>query len=125
MYPVTVADGEGVGVGAAVTVGAGVGVGVTTGAGVAFTVGVGVAARVGVGTASFAGTPWLQTNFFPLLMQVYFKPLTVAVAFTFAQLAPLLTAAFTGGMLIIDRATTNASNFFMGKRYKGRPTSAA
>ncbi len=52
-------------------VGEGVGVGIGVGEGVGVNVGVGVAGGCFLATA----TPLFQTNFFPLLIQVYFLPL--------------------------------------------------
>ncbi len=90
------------------------------------TVGVeeGVGVTTGFGAAGFTATPLLQTSLFPLLMQVYLNPLTVAVVFTFGQVPPLLIAAFTGAIPIKEKATTIASNLRMEKRYPNPVTPA-
>ncbi len=59
----------------AVGEGVGVGVGVGEGVGVAVGEGVGVGDGVKVGCFLATATPLFQTNFFPLLIQVYFLPL--------------------------------------------------
>ncbi len=86
-------------------VGAIVGVGVTSG--------VGVGEGVGVGVGFTTGTTFtllFHTNFFPDLMQVYFKPLLIEVDPTLLQLCPLFTAAKAKGWrLEINTARHNPS----------------
>ena len=67
----------------------GVGVGDGDAVGEAEAVGVGV----GVGVGFFTATPLFHTDFFPDFTQVNFLPPTVAVAPTFLQVSPALTAA--------------------------------
>jgi hypothetical protein len=78
---------------------------------------VAVAETAGVGVDFGAtGTPLFHTNFFPLLMQVYFFPANVEVIPAFLQILPAFTAAkaFKG---VIKRATdiNTPSNFFTPK----------
>ncbi len=87
----------------AIGVGVGVGVGVTSGVGVGEGVGVGL-------TTGTTFTPLFQTNFFPDLRQVYFKPLLIEVDPTLLQLCPLFTAAKAKGWrLEINTARHNPS----------------
>ena len=76
-----------------VCVGVGVGVGVGVAVGIGVTVGVGVGVTVGVGVGFDIATPLFHTNFFPLLMHVYFLPLYVDVMPAFEHFVPGVTAA--------------------------------
>ncbi len=79
-------------------------------------VGVGVGEGVGVtaGTGFATATPLFQTSFLPLLMQVYFLPLAVAVAPAFLQVSPAFTAAIAFmGTRNSARAINEPSNFFI------------
>jgi hypothetical protein len=78
-------------VGVGVTVGVGITVGVGEGVGVGVGEGVGVGVGVGVGLTT--ATPLFHTSFLPLLIHVYFLPLTVEVIPAFLHVAPALTAA--------------------------------
>ena len=55
------------------------------------------------GETGFTGTPLFQTNFLPLLMQVYLTALLVVVAPTFEQAFPARVALNAGD---VDRAVT-------------------
>lgn len=91
-----------------VPVGAGFGVGKGVAAGVG--VGVGVA----TGTGFVVATPLFHTNFVPLLMQVYFLPLAVAVAPAFLHASPAFTAAIAFmGTRNSARAINEPSTFFI------------
>ena len=79
-------------------------------------VGVGVGEGVGVtaGTGFATAAPLFQTSFLPLLMQVYFLPLAVAVAPAFLQVSPAFTAAIAFiGTRNSARAINEPSNFFI------------
>jgi hypothetical protein len=52
-----------------------------------------VGVGVGMGFGFAITTPLFQTNFFPLLMHVYFLPFKVAVAPTLEHCVPGVTAA--------------------------------
>ncbi len=93
-----------------VAVAVAIGVGEVIGVGVGVVVGAGVATGFGFTTA----TPLFQTIFLPLLVQVNFLPFAVAVAPTFLQLSPALTAA-TAFIGVIKKATDTMtpSNFFI------------
>ena len=95
MLAVGVGDAEGVGVGEDAGVGAGV-----------------VCTGVGFGSA----TPLFHRSFLPLLMQVYFFPLAVAVIPIFLHVSPAFTAAvaFIGAInneteIIVNRIFLMAS----------------
>ena len=69
---------------------------------------VGVAVDFGATAA-----PLFQTNFFPLLMQVNFLPLAVAVVPTFLQVSPVFTAATAfNGTRKSAAVTRTARSFF-------------
>ena len=88
------------------------GVEVTSGVGEGVGVGVGVGVTAGTGFA--IATPLFQTSFLPLLMQVYFLPLAVAVAPAFLQVSPAFTAAIAFmGTRNSARAINEPSNFFI------------
>jgi hypothetical protein len=66
--------------------------------------GVGEGDTEGFGLAA-TFTPLLQTSLLPDLTQVYFKPLTVEVDFSFGQVSPGLTAALAIFKFIGSRRT--------------------
>ena len=83
-------------------------VGDLEGAGIGELVGIGVGAgSIGAGFA--IATPLFQTSFLPLLMQVYFLPLAVAVVPTFLHVSPVFTAALATPVTKV-RDIKNASN---------------
>ncbi|CAB4654724.1 unannotated protein [freshwater metagenome] len=57
-------------------------------------VGVGVGMGVGVGVGLAITTPLFHTNFFPLLMQVYFFPADIAVDPALEHFVPGVMAAY-------------------------------
>ena len=101
-------------------VGMGLGVGVAEGLGDGVGVGVGVGVAVGetVGIGAGMETPVFQTNFLPLLIQVYFLPEDVEVAPSFEQVAPCLTTAMADiGVRNNPKAMHHVSSFFMCRCY--------
>jgi hypothetical protein len=89
-----------------------VGVEVTSGVGEG--AGVGVEVGVAAGTGFAIVTPLFHTNFLPLLMQVYFLPLAVAVVPAFLHASPAFTAAIAFmGTRNSARAINEPSTFFI------------
>ena len=111
-----VGDGEGFWLDAWVFDGVGDGLGVTEGATDGLGVGDGEVLEVLDPEADLVGTPLLQTNFLPFLMQAYSLPAALLTWPAFLHVAPALTAALEieGLVLKVKRATnTMASDRFI------------
>ena len=104
--------------GGAIGVGGWVGVGVTVGVGIGVGSGVRDGEGVGVGVATGEGflvtTPLFQTSLFPVLTQVNFFPLAVAVVPALLHFAPALgVAAWTGAVRDKSKAKERMSRNFL------------
>jgi hypothetical protein len=67
--------------------------------------------------AFFTGAPLLHTSLFPLLMQVYFMPLTVVVTLCLLHLAPALTAAAFAGAVPNNETVIRTANILRMSKY--------
>jgi hypothetical protein len=62
-------------------------------------------------------TPLLHTSLFPLLMQVYFMPLTVVVALCLLHLAPAFTAVALAGAIPNNETANRTTNTLRISKY--------